>query len=298
MPSNTYLRYPLSDDHNHEGIVFFQTIRNNSEALKYQFLSEEDNNSSVTNGVPSTYGDACILYLPAAIQISDAAVYENISLGTMGAVVEKAIGQGAGVMSAGVAAVQGAVSSVGDMLSNQSLGSQKAAATLAVIRGAQKVPGGEFSVPAIKSATRMTLNPNIRAIFNQVPLREFSFTFKLIANSAEEATEIKRIIKYFRKELYPSDIPVGAGGARLSLGYHFPDQFRIEFHHGAPDYSDKWSKDQVATKLKDCYLHGFNAVYNAASMGMHADGNFTEIDITLSFREASTLTKADIDLGY
>ena len=249
-----------------------------------------------TNGAtPKTYGNAVVLYLPAAIQISDAAVYDNVSLGAIGAVTSSAIENGANVGQAMFSGVADEISSLVDGIVG---GMSTPTAKLAAVRAAQKF-GSAGIVGGVQSATRVTTNPNIRAIFNQVPLREFAFTFKLIANSPGEALEIKKIIKFFRKELYPQNIPVNVGSERLSLGYHFPDQFRIEFHHPAENLVEgEWSPSQVATKLKDCYLHGFNAVYNSTSMGMHADGNFTEIDISLSFREAATLTKDDIDEGY
>jgi len=295
------LRYPITDDHNYKGVVFFQTVRDTTEALQYQNLggngSEEQDfnsaNTTVTDGSPVSYGDACILYLPSAIQISDAAVYDNVSLGALGAITEATLNAGVGNIAGAIAtAGKDEIKSFADGLVN-SLGTTQA--KLAGVRMASKL--GDQISGAVKSSTRITTNPNVRAIFNQVPLREFSFTFKLIANSPKEALEIKKIIKYFRTELYPSDIL--AGSARLSLGYHFPDQFRIEFHHPAEELTpNKWSPSQVATKLKDCYLTGFNAVYNATGMGLHKDGNFTEIDVTLSFREASTLSKKDIAAGY
>lgn len=295
------LRYPITDDHNYKGIVFFQTLRDTTEPLQYQNLGgngsqEQDFNSpntGVTDGSPVTYGDACILYLPSAIQISDAAVYDNVSLGALGAITEAALKQGSNIASAIATAGKDELKSFADGLMD-GLGTTQA--KLAGVRATSKL--GDKISGAVKSTTRITTNPNVRAIFNQVPLREFSFTFKLVANSPKEALEIKKIIKYFRTELYPSDIMVGEG-IRLSLGYHFPDMFRIEFHHPAEELTPgKWSPSQVATKLKDCYLTGFNAVYNATGMGLHKDGNFTEIDVTLSFREASTLSKKDIAKGY
>lgn len=311
------LRYPLSQNNEYKGVVFFQTIRDNATPLQYQFPATDTTGPSIagaqlfkakntptSNATPKSYGQACVLYLPQAIQIADAATYNNVALGAIGASVEAAMQAGvntaAGVASAATKAALSNIGSTVDAIRG-SLDGGSAAARFAgqrVVDFATK--DGSGIQAAVRGQTRVTANPNIRAMFDQVPLREFSFTFKLIANDAAEALEIKKIIKYFRTELYPSDIPIGPEGTiRPSLGYNFPDLFRIEFHHAESSYDQtKWHPEQVATKLKDCYMYSFNTVYNATSMGMHKDGNFTEIDITMSFREAASLTKADVQAGY
>ena len=312
MSEKTYLRYPLSDDHKHKGIVYFQVVAGGSgDRFQDNLLGTGTGspagqkfgaaNRPATQGSPSSYGNACILYLPAAIQVADSAVYENVSLGSIGATTEAALGSGKALGGVATAVIAEELGSVVDALSSgASVSNASDAVKLMAVRAVSKSPVAAAELSgAVKSVTRITVNPNIRAIFNQVPLREFAFTFKLIANSPEEAVEIKHIIKFFRRELYPTDITGSALGQTVSYGYKFPDQFRIEFHHPAEQLeSGKWSPSQVATRIKDCYLHTFNAVYNATSMGMHKDGNFTEIDISLSFREATTLTQVDIDKGY
>jgi hypothetical protein len=60
-----------------------------------------------------------------------------------------------------------------------------------------------------------------------------------------------------------------------------------------------YNEKGVATKILPCYLESVNTVYNNTSMGMHSDGSFQEVDITLNFREARTLHRKDIiDGGY
>ena len=46
---------------------------------------------------------------------------------------------------------------------------------------------------AVSVANQVSVNPNTRAVFNTVNLRAFSFTFKMIPNSAQEAQEIQKI---------------------------------------------------------------------------------------------------------
>ena len=58
-----------------------------------------------------------------------------------------------------------------------------------------------------------------------------------------------------------------------------------------------YNEKNVATKILPCYLESMQTVYNPSSMGMHADGSFQEVDISLNFREARTLSRDDIVSG-
>ena len=129
--------------------------------------------------------------------------------------------------------------------------------------------------------------PNSRALFESVPLREFTFQFKLIPNSQKEAEAIKRIIKFFRTELYPEDTnPTGQG---VSLGYKFPNKFDIRM---------SYSGRRVATGILPAYLRDVTVAYNSGSMGFFYDGNFTDVDLNVSFLESRPLKKTEIAQGY
>ena len=63
----------------------------------------------------------------------------------------------------------------------------------------------------------VTVNPNTRSLFKNVAIREFAFQFKFIAKSKKEADEVRKIIKFFRTELYPEALTVGTGAQKLKL---------------------------------------------------------------------------------
>ena len=50
---------------------------------------------------------------------------------------------------------------------------------------------------AVTLQTRTIVNPNVRSIFRGVNLREFTFQFKMIATSRQEADVIDKIITHF-----------------------------------------------------------------------------------------------------
>lgn len=230
---------------------------------------------------------SCKLYLPQAIQISDGAQYENINLGVMGGSTAQALEQGANVGAAILEGVTEGASGIIDAFRSRSLGA--AQARLAVSRASQLLPGQQ-ATGAVQSTLRTVVNPNTRAIFRSVPLREFTFTFKMIPTSSAEAKMITAIINFFRTELYPTVIRLGNDGTEIQAGYEFPNVFEISMM-----YKDK---KQLATRILPSYLRNFTASYNASAMGFHEDGEFTEVDISMTFVESSTLHKELIGKGY
>tara|TARA_R110000868_G_scaffold92997_1_gene257730 strand:- start:99 stop:1136 length:1038 start_codon:yes stop_codon:yes gene_type:complete len=225
-------------------------------------------------------GRSVTLYLPQAIQFSDGVQYENQDLGLSGGLAEGAAkgGQAGG-------AGQGISSLVDQFTGPASAGVGKLVSTQLSGMAGDAVGAG------VKSATRITVNPNTRALFKSVNMRTFSFGFKLIPQSSKEAINITEIIKLFRTELYPEELFLGEsqdGSGSIPVGYRFPSRFLIKMLYG---------EVSVATKLLPCYLETFSTTYNATSMGMHSDGNFQEVDIAMTFRESRTLSRADVSQG-
>jgi hypothetical protein len=225
------------------------------------------------------------LYLPQAVQITDGAVYANVDLGIMGAGGAKAMAEGASLIPALIDGASGSAASIIDAITRRAPNSTDLA-RLAVNRAAGFLPGEGFR-GAVSSATRVSVNPNTRALFKSVPLREFTFTFKMIPTSKEETEQIKGIIKFFRENLYPEVITMGD----INAGYKFPNVFQIDLK-----YANK--KDNLATKILPSYIRSFSATYNASGMGFLEGGDFTEVDITMAFIESGTLHKELIEKGY
>ena len=202
------------------------------------------------------------LYLPVGLQFRDNVAYENTDL-----------------LSGSVAGFLAGAGSSAEGLKGTEAQQQ---ASLAIVRLAQK--NQELGNVA-RAAARVTTNPNTRALFKSVALREFAFTFKFLPCSVREAEEVKNIIQLFREELYPEDI----ADAGISLGYKFPNRFRIEIEYNG---------EEVTNKILPCYLRDVSVTYNPSTMAMHDDGNFSEIDMSVSFTESRTLDRKQIEAGF
>lgn len=227
-------------------------------------------------------GSEVQLYMPQALQFRDNVTYDNIDLGAIGGLVEGGASVG-GSMAAGIS---GGLSSLVDTFKGSGL------SNTAMI-GAQKIAnkfGTDFSA-GLRSRSGVTANPNSRTLFKQPNLREFSYAFRLVAKSSEEATQIRKIIKLFRNELYPAAFGASIGGTEIGFGYEVPNMFEISFYYG----------DKLMTnvpKMPKCFLRDVSINYNPSSMAMHKDGEFLEVEMSLSFIEQRALTKEDIINGY
>jgi hypothetical protein len=220
------------------------------------------------------------LYMPQSIPFNDGVAYQNVELGAIGAGIVNSLNSGKNLAQAAIGAVQQTTSGLIDGLVENV---NSSAGSLAALKVASKV--NTTAANAVSSATRVSLNPNSRTMFNSVPMRNFAFSFKLIPNNPQEVTRIKSIIKLFRTAMYPEEI----GFDQVAIGYKFPDPFEIKML-----YRDK----DVFTKILPSYLTNVTTTYNNAGQGFYKDGGFTDVEVTLSFTETRPLNREDIKGDY
>lgn len=266
---------------------FFNGLFSNDEAASAGISSFYGNQNLSNRSNPGSYAVAndfprISLYLPQALAIQDGVGYDNnMALGRIGAGVETALSSGAGAMEVGAAITSGAMESFGAIAGGKispEVASIMAANRLSVIN--------ENAGAAARLTTGLTTNPNVRTLFRDVPIRQFTFTFTLIATSSTEADQIENIIKAFRTEMYPEKIQA----AGIDYAYRFPRRFLIRATYN--------NKEWPGIRFLPTYLQSFNVVYNPNGMGFHRDGKWTEVQITMSFSESRALAKQDIKAGY
>jgi len=229
-------------------------------------------------------GETCHLYMPPSIQIQDGVSYENMEFGSFATGLNDILNSGSSGMGAiGKALTESSIFTDAAKLLRSEFESQDLARV-----GISKLVNkfGSFG-GAVKSSLQTTPNPNMRAIFKSVNLREFSWAFKLIPNSKIEAEEIKHIINWFRRNLYPEGIVRGG----IVVGYRFPPMFRIHLLYD----SEEMNRTNEAFIFKDMHMKSFNATYNSGTAGFHAGGDYSEVDISMSFVESETFTRQDFD---
>ena len=235
------------------------------------------------------------MFFPISQAFVDGVQYQSTGIGQIGAGMEQAaatndasaLGAAAKIIGDDVKAAAKAILEKDFDIGPAGTELSRFAATRAVNRFASG-----FN-PATSNITRMTVNPNIRTLFNGVNVREFTFQFKLIATSPQEARNIQDIIKLFRTELYPRafNVPIGNLNVEAKLGFNFPNAFKIRFNF-------KGVENANLPKLKVCYLRNMSHTVNPTGGGFKVDGKPNEIDLTLSFVENQTLDQEDIKAGF
>lgn len=229
------------------------------------------------------------LYLPQSNAITDAFSYDTPALDRGGAALASALEGGMGVADAAYAAASEAVGGV-DALVKAFGGTTQSFGRAAAVRAIEAAPVSGSVKAAVGITARASLHPNIRTRFNNVGIRQFSFTFNMIPRSAQEAQEIKDIVRFFRYHAYPLEdrAQLGDAGITVPLTYRYPDMFRIKMF---TKVNGNFIRSQH--KLLDCYCNSITTNYNPNVAVYHADGEPVQTNLTLNFMEHRALSRQD-----
>lgn len=173
----------------------------------------------------------------------------------------------------------------GSVFNSQNSGISEALAAFGT--GIAKVPGmfGTMDVQAALSASSKTaLNPFKEVVFESVDFRSFNFKYKFMPKNKAESEMIKRIIYLFKYHMHPEM----SGG---KLFFIYPSEFQITYYFGDKD-------NTYFHKFAPCVLEAMEVSYGGEQFSSFADGNPTEVNVTLTFRELEILTNKMIQQGY
>ena len=130
------------------------------------------------------------------------------------------------------------------------------------------------------------LNPNLELLFEGPTLRSFNYTFKMSAENQGEATEIKKIIRWFKKGMA---IKKASGNLFLSA----PNIFEIKYIKGQDAVSGNSDHDAI-NKLKKCALLDMKVNYTPeGNYSTYTDGTMTMYEMSLSFGELNPIYAED-----
>lgn len=233
---------------------------------------------------------SCVMYLPQQILISDGVNLNETSLGIFGGIVERALQGGGSIAGAFAQALGEAGSAITDVATGN------VDADIFAIAAGRLSQVQPTTNAAIRSATAVTPNPNLRVIFEGVTLRKFNVAFEMMPKSPRETEAAKNVIKYFRSGMIPESIRAGG----ISAGFRTPSKFEIKMSYDGEVNEDGEliSGTRLATKFKKCFLQNVNVTYNGQNMAFLPDGNFQRYEITLEFIEEQTIDKQDVIEGF
>ena len=144
---------------------------------------------------------------------------------------------------------------------------------------AQSAVGGSGLLPRFSGAI---LNPNMELLLDAPTLRNFTFNFKLSARSATEATQIRKIIRFFKQGM-------SVKRSSSSLFIVTPNLFRIRYLTGGKDHPS-------IGRIKECALTSLNTRYTPDGTYMTYDDpsrTMTSYEISMNFTELDPLTEND-----
>lgn len=127
------------------------------------------------------------------------------------------------------------------------------------------------------------LNPNLELLFTGPQLRPFNYTFKMSARSRDEAKTIKKIIKYFKKNMAVKKDNV--------IFLKAPNVFKIQYQYG-----DSGKAHPGLNLIKMCALTNCAVDYTPLGTYMtYNDGTMVAYTMTLSFQELTPIYDTDYD---
>jgi hypothetical protein len=205
---------------------------------------------------------------PANISINDSATYNVVDLGTIGGAVSSAMQK------------SDSLESFAKNIAGEANTAKQNFKSAQVLNAAiQKSPLLDSVKGASKLASRSLTNPNSNTTFSGNAIRSFTFSFKMIASSADEAELVRKIHSKFRKFAYAD-----AAGAFLT----FPPTWTITFYNGLGE------ENEYIPKIFSCYLVSVESTLNSTTNMFHADGAPLEVDINISYQETRVLNRQDI----
>jgi len=129
------------------------------------------------------------------------------------------------------------------------------------------------------------LNPNMELLFQAPTLRSFKFSFTMSARSRTEATQIKKIIRFFKQGM-------SVKKTKNNIFIVSPNIFTINYKTG-----DGREHPSIG-RIKQCALLDLNTTYGNGNTYMtydDPDRTMTQYKIDLTFQELEPITEDDYD---
>ena len=300
LDTTKYLRFPLEQSDILKSKITFEPYEVIGSSFKFdsvreanlpQFRSSAKKSDKITGATPiqiNSLNKKTELFLPLQFAVRDGIQYTDASLGLFGGAAYNAIAGGQTLSQGLVEAVQ----SMGDSFIGlfDTLAGRQQLSAVAAARAAQLPAVPQAARDIIGLAGRVTINPNVRTVFNGVTTRDFLFQFDFYPKSEEESEAIYYIIKDFRINAYPDRIE---GKGFVPVAYKYPNIYKIRLLSGA---NGKKIFRNVGTPIKFSYLQNIEANYSRnQGEGLFKNGAPTHIQLSLNFKEYKALDRKDIE---
>jgi len=247
---------------------------------KEMTYSEEAQALHVKRASTTKMKTAIALYMPASIQVSYGANYEDQEIGSMAERAADVIKKfSAGNLSGGF---RGILDADSDLVKN---------ASQFLLAGVGNLPGfgGARELEAMKKGR--IISNRMELAFRGINKRTFQYTFKMMPRNAKESEEIKKIVHAFKFNM----LPEFEGGDLTGRSFIVPNVFEIEYMYNG-------KQNQFLHKISKCVLESMNVTYGGERYKTYtatAEGAPPqETTISLNFKEMEMITRERVEDGF
>lgn len=164
--------------------------------VKFEAIKPYQDPNSNTQ-TPTSAG-VVYLYMPSQLQVNYAASYNSVAIGAAGVAAAQALKSSSSLDLA--SAIQGYAQSAGPEFAFSTV-----ATGLAGIKDLTGTGGTNLTASQLSALSQGKIfNPYMEQIFEAPGFRDHNFSFKMIARDKKEATDIKKIIDFFKINMLPA----------------------------------------------------------------------------------------------
>ena len=260
-------------------IVFKMKYISGSRNINFNLENKNPLGLGTRNTIPITSGSVT-LPIPGGISDTNNVKYENDSLDVIEALGFGALLNPIGALEGGVQMLGKALNSSPEELRN-ALGGQTGSNILSALR----IRIAEMGMSRSNMFSRIgggILNPNMELLFSAPGMRTFQFSFTMSARSQPEATQIKKIIRFFKQGM----------SVKRDTNQIFivsPNTFTISYQLG------NTGEDHPSIgRINDCALTNLNTTYGDGSTYMtfdDPDRTMTTYKMNMTFQELEPITE-------
>ena len=139
---------------------------------------------------------------------------------------------------------------------------------------------------ALSAASGLAANPKKENLFKTVDFRTFTFNYKFFPRNADEAQNVLNIIKEFKIHMHPEYKDSN------NFVFIYPSEFDIYYYNNGEENLN-------LHRHTSCVLADMNVNYTPNGMLNTFDGGMpTQIDVSMTFKELSILTKQELMDGF
>jgi hypothetical protein len=235
-------------------------------------LSGDSNSLQLSNPSVVTIDKVISLYMPPSLSVSYNSKYGDQNISAMGMMGKTALD-----------AFMGKNGTNFDTALEKGLGEFKQGAETAVMAILDTAAPGATALLALEKGAIRT--PRMELMFEGIGRREFSFEFNFIPKDANEAKDIKKIVKAFKLHMAANY----TDGTFREL--EIPSYFNIK-------YMFKGDENTHLNKISTCALETMDVSYGGDRFIAYEDGAPQTTKMTLKFKELEIITKKQIEQGF